>query len=95
MRDANQIDKLGAFEKRRMLERAVTIIREMRETIAIAPSPTERDVMIDLQTAAALVERKKISDDRVKAAMLEAATVLRTLKIVLDTRDDTIKGTTR
>ncbi|WP_320203990.1 hypothetical protein [Agrobacterium rosae] len=94
IRDANQIDRIGDFEKRRMLERAVTTIRDIRETIAIPPSSTVRDVVIDLQTAAALVERK-ISDDRVKAAMLEAATVLRTLKIVLDARDDTIKGTTQ
>lgn len=95
IRDANQIDRIGDFEKRRMLERAVTTIRDIRETIGIPPSTTVRDVVIDLQTAAALVERKQISDDRVKAAMLEAATVLRTLKIVLDAKDDTIKGTTQ
>lgn len=91
IRDANEIEKLGDFEKRRMLERAVTTIRDMRETIGIPPSRTEYDVVIDFQTTAALVGRGQIENDKVKAAMLEAASVLRSLKIILDAKDEVTK----
>ncbi|WP_333723213.1 hypothetical protein [Agrobacterium tumefaciens] len=39
VRDANRLDHLDGDQKRRMLERAVTTIRDMRETIGILPGP--------------------------------------------------------
>lgn len=91
IRDANQIDKLGDFEKRRMLERAVTTIRDMREQIGVAPSKTVRDAVIDIQTTAALIDRRQVSNEHVKKTMLEAADMLRTLKIVLEAKDEVTK----
>lgn len=94
IRDANQIDRIGAFEKRRMLERAVTTILQFRETIGIPSGTNVRDVVVDMQITAAMIESGRADDERVKAALLKAATVLRTLKIILDARDKTIQGTT-
>lgn len=91
IKDANQIDKLGDFEKRRMLERSVTTIRDMREEIGVPPSRTVRDAVIDIQTTAALIERGHVSNDHVKATMLDAAEMLRTLKIVLEANDEVTK----
>jgi hypothetical protein len=91
IRDANQIDKLGAFEKRRMLERAVTTIRDMWEEIGVPPTKTMRDEVIDLKTTAALIERGNVSNGHVTKTMLEAANMLRTLKIVLEAKDEVTK----
>lgn len=49
MRAANQVDHLTDFEKRRMLDRAVVTIREMRDQVGIPESKTEPDPVIDLQ----------------------------------------------
>lgn len=83
IRDANQINRLGDFEKRRMLERAVATIKDMREEIGLQPSSTLRDPLIDLQITAELIPRGHADDGKVKRAMLEAADILRTLKIVI------------
>ena len=79
---ANQVDHLTAFEKRRLLERAVVTIREMREQVGIPPSKTEADPVIDLQTAAAGIETR--TGDNVRGALIEAANMIRTLRIILD-----------
>lgn len=79
---ANQVEHLTAFEKRRLLERAVVTIREMREQVGIAASKTEPDPVIDLQTTAAGIERH--TGDNVRSALLDAANMIRTLRIMLD-----------
>ncbi len=79
---ANQVEHLTAFEKRRLLERAVVTIREMREQVGIPASKTEPDPVIDLQTTAAGIER--LTGDDVRAALLDAANMIRTLRIILD-----------
>lgn len=82
VKDANQIDKLGESEKRRMLERAVTIIRDIREEIGIPLDQKERDIVIDYQTIAASIARR---DNLVVAGtFLDAAENIRVLKILLD-----------
>ena len=83
IRDANQINRLGDFEKRRMLERAVATIKDMREEIGLRSTSKLRDPLIDLQITAALIPRGHADDSKVKGAMLEAAEMLRTLKIVI------------
>lgn len=79
---ANQADHLTAFEKRRLLDRAVVTIREMREQVGIAASETEADPVIDLQTTAAGIERQ--TGDQMREALLDAANMIRTLRIILD-----------
>ncbi|OOG75576.1 hypothetical protein B0E45_01210 [Sinorhizobium sp. A49] len=71
-RAANELEKLTEFEKRRLLERAVTIIRDMRDETGIAGRSLYADP-IDQR-----------SDETVKAALLDAAGIIRTLKIILD-----------
>ncbi|WP_425960302.1 hypothetical protein [Rhizobium nepotum] len=39
VRDANRLDHLDDYQKRRMLERAVTTIRDMRQAIGIPSGP--------------------------------------------------------
>lgn len=84
---ANQADHLTSFEKRRLLERAVVTIREMREQVGIPPGKTEPDPMIDLETTAAGIEMR--AGDDVRAALLDAADMIRTLRITLETNQTT------
>ncbi|URK87734.1 hypothetical protein LP421_07805 [Rhizobium sp. RCAM05350] len=85
-RAANEVGKLTPFEKRRLIERAVTSIHEGRQQVGIAPRKTEPDKVIDLQTVAASIA--SAPDVLISHAMLEAADMIRTLKIVLDAKDE-------
>lgn len=90
IRAANEVDKLALLEKGRLLQRSIVIIRDGRDQVSIAPSTSAADAVIDLQTVAASIDRR--SDDEVKAALLDAADVIRTLKIVLGGKDEVMKG---
>lgn len=85
VRAANHVERLTDFEKRRLLERAVVTIRDMREQVGIPESKTAADAVIDLQTVAGGIERR--SADEVKAAILDAAEMIRVLKIILDGKE--------
>lgn len=85
VRAANQVEHLTAHEKRRLLERAVVTIREMRDQVGIQQSRTEVDPVIDLQTMAAGIEQR--SGEQVKAALLDAADMIRILRIILDGKE--------
>ncbi|MFB0689935.1 hypothetical protein ACA106_05310 [Agrobacterium pusense] len=87
IRDANLLDHLDGYQKRRMLERALTTIRDMRETIGI-PSGAGRDSLVDLHTVALSVERGWRSDEEVRNALLQAAGMIRDLHIVLDSKTE-------
>ncbi len=78
---ANQADHLTSFEKHRLLERAAVTIREMREQVGISASKTEPDPVIDLQTTAVRIEMH--DGDDVRSALLNAANMIRTLRIML------------
>jgi hypothetical protein len=64
-----------------LIDRAVVVIREGREQIGIAPSRTEPDKVIDLQTVAA-----SAPDVLVSHALLEAANMIPILKVILNAR---------
>ena len=85
VRAANEVEKLHGEEARRLLNRAITIIRDMRETIDIPGGHTAADAVIDLQTTAVALGLGNRSPDQVKAALLDAAGIIRDLHIVLDT----------
>ncbi|MFS8123296.1 hypothetical protein QD336_12825 [Rhizobium sp. BR 250] len=87
VRDANRLDHLDSWQKRRMLERAVTTIRDMRETIGI-PSGPGRDCLLDIHTIALSIERGWRSDEEVRNALLQAAAMIRDLHIVLDSKTE-------
>jgi hypothetical protein len=85
VRAANEIDKLDPKETGRLLNRAVNTIRYMREQAGIPGSQTAGDAVIDLQTTAVALGLGNRSPDQVKAALLDAAGIIRDLHIVLDT----------
>ena len=87
VRDANSLDHLDDYQKRRMLERAVTTIRDMRETIGIPPGPG-RDRLLEIQTVALSIELGWRSDEEIRNALLLAAGMIRDLHIVLDSKTD-------
>ncbi|MDP9729959.1 UNVERIFIED_ORG: hypothetical protein QE446_001843 [Rhizobium sp. SORGH_AS260] len=87
IRDANRLDHLDDYQKRRMLERAVTTIRDMRETVGIPPGPG-RDRLLEIQTVALSIELGWRSDEEIRNALLLAAGMIRDLHIVLDSRTD-------
>ncbi len=87
IRDANRRDRLDGWQKRRMLERAVTTIRDMRETIGI-PSGPGRDSLLDIHTVALSIERGWRSDEEIRNALLQAAAMIRDLHIVLDSKTE-------
>ncbi|MFF2324249.1 hypothetical protein ACFVTJ_24680 [Agrobacterium sp. NPDC058088] len=87
IRDANLLDHLNGYQRRRMLERAVTTIRDMRETIGIPPGPG-RDRLLEIQTVALSIELGWRSDEEVRNALLLAAAMIRDLHIVLDSKTD-------
>ena len=84
VRAANELEKLSAYEKRRLLERAVITIREMRETVGIPSRNTSADAVTYIQETEVLLVRGWATDERVKASLLDAADMIRTLHIILD-----------
>lgn len=70
VRDANRLDHLDSWQKRRMLERAAMTIRDMRETIGM-PSGPGRDSLVDLHTVALSIERGWRSDEEIRNALLQ------------------------
>jgi hypothetical protein len=85
IRAANQIDKLTALEKNRLLDRAATVVREMREQIGIPITRTGGDAVTEIQVVAAAVPFGRRTNEEVKAVLLNAAAMIRDLHIVLDT----------
>ncbi|WP_037082578.1 hypothetical protein [Neorhizobium vignae] len=88
VRAANKVEKLRGEEARRLLNRWIMTIRDMRETIGIPRSNTAADVVIDLQTTAVALGLGNRSPDQVKAALLDAAGIIRDLHIALNTRTE-------
>ncbi len=83
-RAANEVNKLAPVEKRRLLQRAIFTIRDMRDAIGIPPSTTAADTLIDISTVAAAVDRRP--NQEVREALLEAAGMIRDLRIVIDSK---------
>lgn len=85
VRAANEVQKLQGLETRRLLERSIVTIRDMREEIGIPSSGTAMDAVVDIQRTEALLIQGRATNERVKASLLDAADMIRTLHIVLDT----------
>jgi len=82
---ANQVDHLTTFEKRRLLQRAVITIHETREQASIPDSSTEKDQVSGLQALAEAVEAQ--TGDQIRTALLDAANMIRTLRIRLEAEE--------
>ncbi|OHV80362.1 hypothetical protein [Ensifer sp. LCM 4579] len=82
IRAANEADQLTHHEISRLFERSIDTIRDMREQTGIADPHRARDVLIDLRIAS---ERARdLSAEEVRDALVDAADVIRSLKILLD-----------
>ncbi|WP_376742155.1 hypothetical protein [Ensifer canadensis] len=85
---ANQAPNLTSFEKRRLLERAVVTIHDLREQAGIPSSHTAADAVTGLQETAATVD--SLDGERIRAALLEAADMIRTLRVLLDSGTEVV-----
>lgn len=85
VRAANEADRLSPFEIKRLLNRSVATIRDMREQTGIPGSNRAKDVVIDLQVAAATADSPPAAE--IRDVLLDAADIIRTLKIVLDGKE--------
>ncbi|CAN7665815.1 hypothetical protein LJR098_002000 [Rhizobium sp. LjRoot98] len=87
---ANELDRLPTFEVSCLLDRSVDTIRDMREQTGVEQSALGRDVVIYLQTSSA--RAKGLPEDQARDALLDAAETIQTLKMVLDAKDEVLRG---
>lgn len=85
IRAADVSETLPPDQAKRLLDRAVTTIRDMRESVGIPESYNNADALAEVQTTAMLAILGKARPPRVKLALLDAARMIRDLRIVLDT----------
>lgn len=87
---ANELDRLATFEVSCLLDRSVDTIRDMREQTGVEQSALGRDVVIYLQTSSA--RAKGLPEDQARDALLDAAETIQTLKMMLDAKDEVLRG---
>lgn len=80
VRAANQIEKLSISEVRRLLQRSIATIRDLRQAVGIPADGTANDALVRLKLASEGVER--LVHEKQAEALLEAADLIRTLGIV-------------
>ena len=85
IRAANGSETLPPDQAKRLLDRAVTTIRDMRESVGIPEADADADALAEVQTTAMLAILGKARPPRIKQALLDAAGMIRDLRIVLDT----------
>lgn len=74
-----------------MLGYAATAIRDIHEIVGVKATEPLRHKTNRLHTMAKLMEEHDTPDEGVKMAMLEAADMLRTLKILLDATEELLE----
>jgi hypothetical protein len=79
---ANRLSHLSGDEIKNHLYQSIATIRDMRNAVGIPGSGTERDAVIELLDTANNADT--ISTDALRSALLEAAEMIRTLRIVAD-----------
>lgn len=77
-RAANEVKKITPFETRRLIERAVATIRDLREQVIAAAPVGPTDVLEEIEAVGRNIAIEP--DQLVAHAMLEAADMIRTLK---------------
>ncbi|MDX0567206.1 hypothetical protein GOD83_24565 [Sinorhizobium medicae] len=82
LRAANRIQHLSRAEIREHLHHSITTIRDMRIAVGIPGSGTEQDSIIDLLEISTRTEM--VPEEKLRTALLEAADMIRTLRIVAD-----------
>jgi hypothetical protein len=82
VRAANEVDRLSARETEKLLHRSVATVRDLRGIVGIPAEGTELDAVIQLNHLASLAD--EATPEQVRDGLLEAADMIRTLWIVLD-----------
>jgi hypothetical protein len=85
VRAANEIEKVGYREQRRLLERAAMTIRDMSGRIGVSIIAKGRDAVADLNNLVHIIDTTPIAPEEVRDGLLRAAGVIRDLHITLDT----------
>jgi len=79
---ANGVEELTHYEVSRLLDRSIDTIRDMRDQAGVAGVHSAQDVLIDLRLSS---ERAgDLLPEQARDALIDAADVLRSLKIILD-----------
>lgn len=84
IRAANDVEKLGGYEQRRLLERSISTIIDMREKIGIPRQAKGRDAINDLRIFLSIMDAASVAPDEVRSSFLKAAAMIRDLYIVID-----------
>lgn len=84
VRAANEVDRLTASEIESLLLRATTTVRDLRDQAGLPGSGTEHDAIVRLDIAAKGVVT--FSRANISASFREAADLVRTLWIIVDSR---------
>jgi hypothetical protein len=82
VRAATETGNVRDQEKRRLLERAVVTIRDLRDDIQRWPGPHVVDAVDGLDRTAALLREDDATEEQVQAALLDAADMIRDLLVV-------------
>jgi len=88
VRAANEVAKLQPMERGRLLKRAIATIRNMRDIVGFPTSGSAADSLIAM--AALAGSAGSMPDADVRAALLEAAGMIRDLRIVMDSKIEVI-----
>jgi hypothetical protein len=80
LRTANRIEGLSPAEVQQLLHRSIVAVRDLRLNVGIPGSGTSAGAVIGLANVASRVETASVEE--LKAALLEATEMIRTLRIV-------------
>ncbi|TCN34124.1 hypothetical protein [Sinorhizobium americanum] len=84
IRAANEAEQLTPVVVNWLFNRSIATIRDLRDQTGIRGSNRAKDVLIDLHQASAKSDR--LAPDEIRDALIDAADVIRTLKIALDVK---------
>ncbi|CAN7616341.1 hypothetical protein LJR235_004563 [Pararhizobium sp. LjRoot235] len=93
VRAANEVAKLPPVERGRLLKRVIATIRYMRDIVGFPACGSAADSLITMGTLAGSAGRRPDTD--VRAALLEAAGMIRDLRIVMDSKIEVIVKSAR
>ena len=91
IRAANEVGTSGIDERRRFVDRAVRMVREMRVETEARPGRGRQDPLRDIEIAALMAEASG-NDDDLKGVLLDLADMIRASMTVLDAKAEVLKG---
>lgn len=88
VRAANEVPRLSETERGDLLDRAYRTIRDGRDQVGMEQDSLDRDPAIDFLTMSRSIPM--FSDEEIKSALLEAAGMVRALRIIIDAKIDSV-----